>query len=238
MSERFYLRIQSDAGPLHYAAVAGAPHWTPERTAAWPFTSRRRARRWRRALGLTPTTCRVVRVGPKRPAPPASADAAALREVLAEILAGEDGSAAPFRHDGNGPGHAHSVPGRWDRDNSPCAWCALWARAAALVAEKASLAAPVAPGRAGGTADARVAVPSQAARPEGSGEPEPGGFQVGDRWADPRGMVYRVTDEGFTGLRLRWNDCDVFAQWPKNAPPPRHLRLVERAGKPWPPVAS
>lgn len=85
-----------------------------------------------------------------------------------------------------------------------------------------------------GTPNGSKAVPSQAARPEGSGRPDPGGFQVGDRWADPFGFVYRVTDEGFTGLRLRYGSGDMFVQWSKNEPPPGHLRLVERAGKPWP----
>ena len=32
------------------------------------------------------------------------------------------------------PGHAHNIPGIWDRDNGPlagkpCAWCALWREA-------------------------------------------------------------------------------------------------------------
>lgn len=35
------------------------------------------------------------------------------------------------RNDGNAPGHAHEVPGIWDRDNgslagTECAWCKAW----------------------------------------------------------------------------------------------------------------
>lgn len=36
------------------------------------------------------------------------------------------------------PGHSHSIPGVWDSDNGalagkPCAWCALWREAKAMV---------------------------------------------------------------------------------------------------------
>lgn len=42
--------------------------------------------------------------------------------------------------DGNAPGHGHEIPGIWDDDNGklagqPCAWCALWNRAKAMIAE-------------------------------------------------------------------------------------------------------
>ena len=26
------------------------------------------------------------------------------------------------------PGHAHSIPGKWDHDGSECEWCATWSR--------------------------------------------------------------------------------------------------------------
>ena len=26
------------------------------------------------------------------------------------------------------PGHCHNVPGRWDKDGSPCDWCETWNR--------------------------------------------------------------------------------------------------------------
>lgn len=46
---------------------------------------------------------------------------------------------------GNAPGHSHDVPGVWDSDNGPisgqpCAWCALWNKAKAMLS-----AAPAAP---------------------------------------------------------------------------------------------
>lgn len=55
-----------------------------------------------------------------------------MRAVFAEMEA-RDG------HRGNAPGHAHEVPGIWDDDNGdlagqPCAWCALWNKAAAMLA--------------------------------------------------------------------------------------------------------
>ena len=28
----------------------------------------------------------------------------------------------------DGPGHAHTAPGRWDADGSACEWCATWAK--------------------------------------------------------------------------------------------------------------
>lgn len=46
--------------------------------------------------------------------------------------------------DGNAPGHAHEIPGVWDRDNGPmagkpCAWCAVWNKAKELRAAIASV---------------------------------------------------------------------------------------------------
>lgn len=43
-------------------------------------------------------------------------------------------------HNGNAPGHAHDIPGVWDSDNGalagqPCAWCALWNKAKAMLAD-------------------------------------------------------------------------------------------------------
>jgi len=47
---------------------------------------------------------------------------------------------------GDAPGHSHSVPGIWDRDNGqlaglPCKWCATW-KAFKLAARTPDLAAP------------------------------------------------------------------------------------------------
>lgn len=41
----------------------------------------------------------------------------------------------------NAPGHCQAVAGIWDRDNGelagqPCAWCALWNKAKAILAER------------------------------------------------------------------------------------------------------
>ena len=242
MSDRFYLRTASAIGALWYVDGAGSPSWTMERPAAYPFPSALAARLWRKGLGLTPATCRIVRIvrvgPPRRKAPPASRSA--LREVLAEILAGEDGSAAPFRHDGNAPGHAHTVPGRWDRDGSPCAWCATWARAEALVgtlAEMAPPAAPVAPGRVDGTPDGCQTVQSPAARPEGSQAPDPGGWRMGDVWMSPTGHEHEGVDVGASWATLRIPEHARESSACFGSPAANGWRLVSRAGKPWPPEA-
>ena len=244
MSDRFYLRTSSAIGPLWYADGAGSPSWTMERLAAYPFPSALAARLWRKGLGLAPADCRVVRVGPKRPAAPASADAAALRKVLAEILAGPSNEPPRWRDPGAAPLHAHRVPGRWDRDGSPCAWCALWARAEALVAppaEKAPPAAPVAPGRADGTPDGCEAVQRHAARPTGSQAPDPGGLQVGDVWELLSGGERFAIAAGPSPDRVSVRRVSALGLGREEGPWLVHdtggLRLVSRAGKPWPPEA-
>jgi hypothetical protein len=73
------------------------------------------------------------------PAQPAQADEQdamwprLLEAVLREMPHGRD------RGDGNAPGHSHSVPGIWDRDNgsragTECAWCLTWASAKSAIA--------------------------------------------------------------------------------------------------------
>lgn len=75
-----------------------------------------------------------------------------LRELLVQLCENPG-----IREDGNAPGHAHEVPGVWDSDNGelagkPCAWCAVWARAAAngLVGSNAEAHREAACGRSGG----------------------------------------------------------------------------------------
>lgn len=36
-------------------------------------------------------------------------------------------------HDGQGPGHAHSEPGKWDSNGKPCKWCADWRKFKELI---------------------------------------------------------------------------------------------------------
>lgn len=241
MSERFYLRLRHGAEPLPlYMATwcsGDCVTWTADRIDANDYTTAEEARDDREAHGLTPADCRVIRVGPKRATPPASADAAALREVLTAILAGPSDEPPRWRNPGAAPLHAHAVPGRWDRDGSPCAWCALWARAEALVAppaEKAPPAAPVAPGRADGTADARVAVPSPAARPEGSGAPDAGADRwcMGDVWRSPTGYEHVVVDVGSTWAVLRITPRSMESSACFGRPAANGWKLVSRAGKP------
>lgn len=237
MSDRFYLRTSSAIGALWYAgADAAGDLWTPERASAESDTDRERVIGARAALcdeaGVPRSAVRVVRVGPKRATPPASR--AALREVLAEILAGPSNESPRRRNPGAAPLHAHNVPGRWDRDGSPCAWCALWARAEALVAGKAPPAASVAPGRADGTSDARVAVSSPAARPEGSGAPEPGADRwcMGDVWRSPTGYEHEVVDVGASWATLRIPEHARESSACFGRPAANGWKLVTRAGKP------
>ena len=39
-------------------------------------------------------------------------------------------------------GHCHRVDGHWDRDGSPCEWCATWKRIVAMAGESESLIDP------------------------------------------------------------------------------------------------
>ena len=34
--------------------------------------------------------------------------------------------AAMIRPHPDAPGHSHNVPGKWDKDGTPCEWCATW----------------------------------------------------------------------------------------------------------------
>ena len=35
------------------------------------------------------------------------------------------------------PGHSHNVPGKWDKDGTPCEWCATWNRVRKCVKQNA-----------------------------------------------------------------------------------------------------
>lgn len=63
------------------------------------------------------------------------AEAESLRQVMSAVVAEIPG--AHTSRSGNAPGHCHSIPGVWDRDNGAkagkeCAWCKLWNYAAAM----------------------------------------------------------------------------------------------------------
>ncbi len=80
--------------------------------------------------GITPSSADLIAAGRRAAAP--AAEAAELRGLLTELVGqmmGDDDGA------GNAHCHCHSTPGIWDSDNppdkagTPCAWCALWAKA-------------------------------------------------------------------------------------------------------------
>jgi len=113
--------------------------------------------------------------------------------------------------------------------------------------EKGRAATEPARQRVDGTSDGSKAVPSPSARPEGAyAEPDPDEFLPGDvwEWTDPvearewgqtageRVTVTRRTSTHCVAVRIGADE----AEWDAEAT--RGLRLVGRAGKPWPPVAE
>jgi len=178
MTERWYLRINSAAGPLYYAGTYLATgeddsRWSSRRASGVAYESPAEAHADRDVLLGNSPAVRVVRVGPPR------------RYTLTE------------------KGRAATEPARQ---------------------------------RVDGTSDGSKAVPSPSARPEGnSGAADPGGFQVGDVWAwpgwDKSFTVESVSAGGAATVRMSDGRRTGIGHYPG-------MRLVSRAGKPWPPVAE
>jgi hypothetical protein len=63
-----------------------------------------------------------------------------LREVMSCVV----NEIPRYTHrDGNAPGHCHTIPGIWDRDNgakagTECGWCKVWNAAVAMSKEAQS----------------------------------------------------------------------------------------------------
>jgi hypothetical protein len=76
-----------------------------------------------------------------------AADPAAVLELIAEIerlrevMSCVVNEIPSYTHrDGNAPGHCHTIPGVWDRDNgakagTECGWCKVWNAAVAMSKE-------------------------------------------------------------------------------------------------------
>jgi hypothetical protein len=58
-------------------------------------------------------------------------DARALLAAVAEHIEGHW-----CVNPGSAPGHAHTVPGQWDHDKTPCHWCALWIEVKTFLASR------------------------------------------------------------------------------------------------------